>query len=121
MDKKLLQQIAKQAWYYVLSYFTHYLFPIIKDTLNQTKNYFIEKLWDSVRVQLSSDIKTAAEYINYFYNSSSYQEKEKAAIDLLFKNIELPLVLRPFKSVMKKILKDKLHKLIEKHLKKFNF
>jgi transcriptional regulator CtsR len=117
MGKKLLQQALQQAYYYVLAYFTHYLFPIIKDTFNEAKESFIEKLWESVKIQVTSDIQTAVEYVECLFESSTYQEKEKAIIDTLFKNIELPLVLRPFKSLMKKILRDKLHQLISKYPK----
>lgn len=120
MDKKLLQQVAKQAWYYVLSYFTHYLLPIIRDAFDQAKGYFIEKLWDSVKIQLMTDVQSVVEYAEYFFDSYTYREKEKVVIDTLFKNIELPLALRPFKPLMKKILRDKLRQLISRYLKKLS-
>ena len=118
MDKKLLQQAAKQVWYYTLSYFTHYLLPIIRDTFNEAKEYFIGKVWDSVKVQLMTDVQSVVEYAEYFFDSYTYREKEKIVIDTLFRNIELPIALRPFKPLIKRILRDKLRQLISKYLKK---
>jgi hypothetical protein len=120
MDKKIFKELAKQAWYYVLSYFTHYLLPILKDCLKQTKDYFINLIWDSVKDEYTETAKSAVIFIEHFFNSESYKEKEKAAIDTLFKNVNLPLFLKPFKPILKNILKNKVRKLIEKYLKKLD-
>ena len=120
MDKKLLKQMAQQAYYYVLSYFTHYLWPIIKETLLKTKDYFINLLWDSVKDEFTARIKSTIEFIEQFFKSDSYKEKEKVAIDTLFKNVNLPIPLRPFKPLLKKILRNKVKKLVSKYLKKLD-
>ena len=120
MDKKLFTEAMKQAWHYALAYFTHYLTPILKETFEKTKTYFINLLWDSVKEEFTTRIKATVEFIETFFDSPNYKEKEKAVIDTLFKNVNLPLFLKPFKPLLKKILKGKLHKLIEKYLKKLD-
>ena len=80
MDKKLFKEIAKQAWYYTLSYFTHYLFPLIREALLKTKEYFINLLWDSIKDEFTTRAKSAVEFIERYFNSSDYKEKEKAVI-----------------------------------------
>lgn len=120
MDKKIFKELAKQAWYYVLSYFTHYLFPILKDCLKQTKDYFINLIWDSVKEDFAAKAEAAVKFIDEFLKSDSYKEKEKAAIDNLFNNVKFPLFLKPFKPLLKKILKNKVRKLVEKYLKKLD-
>ena len=120
MDKKLLKEMAKQAWYYVLSYFTQYLWPIMKEALVKTKDYFIDILWDSVKDEFNATAKSTVEFIERFFDSPDYKEKEKAVIDTLFRNVDLPLPLKPFKPLLKKILRGKVRKLIGKYLKKLD-
>jgi hypothetical protein len=120
MDKKLFKEAMKQAWYYILAYFTNYLMPILKETFEKTKTYFINLLWDSVKEEFTCRVKSTVEFIETFFESPDYKEKEKAVIDTLFKNVNLPLPLKPFKPLLKKILRGKLHKLIEKYLKKLD-
>ena len=120
MDKNSLKEIAKQAGYYILAYFTHYLWPIIKEALLKTKDYFIGILWDSVKDEFTSTAKSTVEFVERFFNSTDYKEKEKTVIDTLFQNVNLPLPLKPFKPLLKKILKNKVRKLIGKYLKKLD-
>lgn len=120
MDKKLLKTIAKQAWGYLISYFTHYLFPIIKEAFEKTKEYFINILWDSVKEEFTANVKSIAKSIENFFSSATYKEKEKVVIDTLFQNVNLPLPLKPFKPLLKKLLRNKVRKLIEKYLKKLD-
>lgn len=120
MDKKIFKELAKQTWYYILAYFTNYLLPILKDCLKQTKDYFVGLVWNSVKEDFATKAESAVQFIEHFFNSESYKEKEKAAIDTLFKNVNLPLFLRPFKPLLKKMLKNKVRELVEKYLKKLN-
>lgn len=116
MNKTVLKELIKQAWHYALAYITHYLWPILKDTLEKTKEYFINLLWESVKEEFTLRAKGAVEFIETFFNGPDYKEKEKAAIDTLFKNVNLPLLLKPFKPLLKKIFKKKVSKLVKKFL-----
>lgn len=120
MDKKILITIAKQAWGYIISYFTQYLLPIIKDAFDQTKEYFINTLWDSLKDQFLERAESAVLFVETYFNSCEYKEKEEEVMSLLFKNLDLPLPLKPFKPLIKKLLKKKVRKLISDFLKKFN-
>lgn len=120
MNKTVLKELIKQAWHYALAYITHYLWPIIKETLEKTKDYFINLLWESLKEEFTARAKGAAEFIETFFNGPDYKEKEKAAFDVLFKNVNLPLLLKPFKPLLKKILKKKVNKLIKKFLDELN-
>ena len=118
MDKKLLKELIKQAWFQVIAYITHYLLPIIKDALIKTKEYFISLLWETLKEEFTTKAKSAVDLIEKYFNSSDYEEKEKAAIDALMQKVNLPFLLKPFKPILKKVLKGKLKKLVEKYLKK---
>ena len=118
MDKKIFTQMLKQAWYYILAYFTHYLTPLLKEVLEKTKNYFIELLWNTLKEEFHNLVEPAVEYIENYFQSASYEEKEKDIINTLFKNATFPVVLRPFKPLIKKILQKKLHELIKSCIEK---
>lgn len=120
MNKQILKEMLKQAGKYILSYFTQFLWPVIQNALNQTKEYFINILWDSVKDQFADIAKSTVEFIERFFDSPDYKEKEKAIIDTLFQNVDLPILLKPFKPILKKVLKGKVRKLIGKYIKKLD-
>lgn len=120
MNKELFKAMAKQLWAYIFSYFVHYLYPSIKESLIKTYEYFIDCLWDSLKGKFTENIEVAVEYIEKFFNSPAYEEKEKEVMDVLFQNVDLPFVLKPFKPLLKKLLSNKIRALIGKYLKKLN-
>lgn len=120
MKMQILKEMLKQAWYWVLAYFTQFILPTLKESLGKTKEYFINLLWDSLKDQIIADAKSAVEFVNKYFNSLEYQEKEKDVLDTLFKNINLPLLLRPFKPLIRKMLKDKVHEVVKKYLDKLS-
>ena len=118
MNKKIFAEVVKQLWYYVLAYFTHYIMPIIKETLEKTKDYFINLLWNTLRERFTEIAEPAVEFMEKYFSSMEYQQKEKDIIDTIFRNANFPILLRPFKPLLKKILQDKLHDLINSCLEK---
>jgi 2-hydroxy-3-keto-5-methylthiopentenyl-1-phosphate phosphatase len=120
MKMQILKEMLKQAWYWVLAYFTQFILPTLKESLSKTKEYFINLLWDSLKDQIIADAKSAVEFVNKYFNSLEYQEKEKDVLNTLFKNINLPLLLRPFKPLIRKMLKDKVHEVVKKYLNKLS-
>lgn len=120
MNKTVLKELIKQAWYYIRAYIVSYLIPILKETLEKTKNYFIDLLWESVKEEFTTKAKVAVDIINEFFNSPDYVEKEKAVIDTLFKNVNLPVLLKPFKPILKKVLNKKIDKVIKKYIAELN-
>ena len=120
MEKRTFKELLIQAGHYILAYFTHYLLPILKEAFLKTKTYFIENLWDMVKDELATQVKSTVVFVEQVMGTPEYKEKEKAVIDTLFKNVHLPLYLKPFRPLVKKILKGKLEKFVSKHLKKLD-
>ena len=120
MKNEVIKAVAKQCWYYITAYITHYLVPIIKENALKTKDYFIDLLWNSLKTEFANRAKSATEYIEKFFNSPDYNQKEKEVIDILFRNVNLPLFLKPFRPILKRILHKKVQKLVSKYLKKIN-
>lgn len=120
MKNEVIKVVAKQCWYYITAYITHYIVPIIKESALKTKDYFIDLLWNSLKAEFTNNVESATEYIEKFFNSPYYNQKEKEVIDILFRNVDLPLFLKPFRPILKRILHKKVQKLVRKYLKNIN-
>lgn len=117
---EILKEAIIKCYYYIKEYFVSYLFPIIKETFIETKNYFISSLWDKIKENINEQLEMAIQEVEIFYNSASYEIKEKIIIDYIFDNIKLPLLLRPSKFIAKRILKNKIREFITDKLNKLH-
>ena len=110
---------------------------IIKELLTRAgiwlKNRLWERLrgvfiraWDSVKETLWSEIELevracARELIldaETFLTSIEGQQKEQIIIDILMSKIELPIILKPFKGIVRRILKSKIEETVQGLLNK---
>lgn len=120
MFKNQLKKYLLEALYFCLSYFTGYLFPKIKEAFLESKDQFLQKLWDSIKDDIHSQIKGAIEHVEEYMQTAEYELREKEVINTIFKKVQLPLALRPFKGLIKKIFRDKIRELVAENLKKLD-
>lgn len=109
-------QVIKYIKGIAIHYITNYIMPKIKEAFEKAKEKFVEILWNEVKEDMELHIKSAIEYIQKFFRSAEYEVKEQVAIDTLFNRVKLPILLKPFKSLLKKTFKKKLKKLISEGL-----
>ena len=131
---ELIKKIILEAFYYVKAYLINYLYPIIKETLIETKekfsdyikeikDYFIEAFWNKIKNDIHEHLEMGIYEANTFFTSASYEEKEEIVVNYILEHIHLPLLLRPSKIIAKKILKKKIREFISdklENLQKFN-
>ena len=117
-NTELIKKIIIEAFYYVKAYFTSYLFPIIKEAFEEAKNYFIEILWTKIKEHLNEHLEMGVQQANTFFNSASYEEKEKIVVEYIFEHVHLPLLLRPSKIIAKKFLKKRIREYVKDKLDK---
>lgn len=115
---KLIKEMITKAFYYIKAYFISYLFPIIKETFEESKNYFIDSLWNRIKEHLNEHLEMGIQEANTFFTSASYEEKEKIVVDYIFEHVHLPILLRPLKIIAKKILKKRIREYIKDSLGK---
>lgn len=120
MDKKIFIDFIKKYGMTFLLYFKDKFGPQIKEGFKKAWQAFVNTLWDSVKDDFKAEVNSTVQFIEYYFNTPDYKEKEEAIINVLMKNVQLPLVLRPFKGLLKNIFRNKLRKLIEKTIKKLN-
>ena len=120
MNKQVILKILKNFWFFFLEYFRTYAFPRIKEAVLEHKDEFIHKIWETLKDDVKQELKKAITYVQNYLDSPSYEEKEKFIIEIICKNIKLPLMLKPLRPFLKTILKGKLKALISENLKKLD-
>jgi hypothetical protein len=117
---QILKKILLQIWYFILAYFTEFIIPKIKEAFIKSKEHFIEYLWNSIKEDFKAHAETTVQGVENFFKSDDYLFKEKVITDALFEKVKLPIALRLFKPLLKKILKNKIHNLIQESLNKIH-
>jgi hypothetical protein len=117
---QILKKIFLQIWYFILAYFTEFIIPKIKEAFIKSKEHFIEYLWSSIKENFKAHAETTIQGVESFFKSDDYTFKEKVITDALFEKVKLPVFLRLFKPLLKKLLKDKVHNFIRESLNKIH-
>lgn len=118
--QKAFQKFIAWCWYYLFEYFRTFLFPQIKEAFLESKDKFLEDLWNRIKGDIHEHAEQAVNYVREYVESTDYEVREKVAIDTIFKKINLPLPLKPFKALLKHIFKKKIRALIEENLRKLD-
>ena len=120
MFKNALQKLLAWCWYYLFEYFRTFLFPQIKEALIRHKDEFLEDLWNRIKDDIHEHAEQAISFVKEYVESTDYQVREKVAIDTIFKKVNLPLPLKPFKPLIKHIFKQKIRAFIADSLRKLD-
>ncbi len=123
MEKEIIINFFKK----IFSFLSAYAWPTYKERIIEAlrrafevaKDTFIEVLWKSVKDDLTAHAKEACEYGMTYTNTSDFKEKEEAVVTYLFTKIKFPLPLRPFKGLIKNLLKKKIETFIKETLENF--
>lgn len=118
--QKAFQKFVAWCWYYLFEYFRTFLFPQIKEALIRHKDAFLEDLWNSIKDDIHEHAEQAVEYVKKYVESTDYEVREKAALDAIFQKVNLPLVLKPFKPLIRHIFKQKIRAFIADSLRKLD-
>ena len=117
---KPFQKFVAWCWYYFYEYFRTFLFPKIKESFVESKNQFLENLWNSIKDDVHNHAEQAVSYVKEYVESTNYEVREKVALDAIFKKVNLPLPLKPFKPLIKHMFKQKVRELISDSLRKLD-
>lgn len=120
MFKQVLQKALAWCWYYLFEYFRTFLFPQIKEAFLEAKDKFLEDLWNRIKDDVHAHAEQAISFVKEYVESTDYQVREKVAIDTIFKKVNLPLPLKPFKPLIKHIFKQKIRALVGDSLRKLD-
>lgn len=77
-------------------------------------NLWEDYLKDKLKEQIDTLIKRGVDLAHTYHESEDYKKKKDAVFDFIFKNIQLPIILKPFKGLIKLILSNNIEKQIDK-------
>ena len=108
VEKKIVVTIIKGAWKKFLFYVKTELWCELKDMGLKALAEFKEFIWNKVK----ADVKACAQQIikdaEAFMTTVEAKEKEERILDAIMAKIDLPLLLKPFKKLIRNIIKEKL-------------
>lgn len=118
MNKQIILNFIKKYFFIALSYIKEKFGPRIVEALKSAWEHFIEVLWDSIKQDIKEQVEETCEFVNNYLSSEEIKEKENIILENLLENIHLPILLKPFKPLIKKIIKKKMETLVKKTLRK---
>lgn len=80
----------------------------------------IKRFAPVVREKIEDYAKVAIEKLRVSVENYNYSQQIDTAVDFVVNKLKLPLWLKPFKWVIKKIIKDTLINLVEEGIEKLN-
>lgn len=99
-------------------YFKQIAFPCLLKTIKEIGKPFIEALWKQLKKDIRNQLILGLGKVSEYVTTNDAKEKEKFLLDFIMSNINLPFALKPFKGLIKSILKCKLEKFIHLSLMK---
>ena len=118
MEKQVIVDFIKKYFFIALSYIKEKFGPRIMAAFKSAWEHFVEVLWNSIKQDVKEQVEETCEFVNKYLSSEEIKEKENIILENLLDNIHLPFVLKPFKPLIKKIIKKKMETLIRKTLRK---
>ena len=110
MDKEVFIKIAE--------FYKENLQEPIREAFKQAVSAFLKAFWEYVKEYVIASARKSIFLIESFLISDSGKEKKEAVVELIMSRLQLPLPLRPFKFLIKKILRGKIDEVVNGALDK---
>lgn len=97
----------------IKTYYKEELQPKVREALKLAGKAFLETFWDFLQDDIILSARKSLKLIEQYVHSKQGEEKRKAIVDLIMLKIKLPIPLKPFKGVIRKVVNNKLNEIIE--------
>ena len=108
IEKQIVVNLFKGTWSKIVFYCKTELLEQVKEIGLKALGELKKFLWNKIK----EDVKTCAQEIikdaEAFMTSVECKEKEERILDAIMAKIELPLLLKPFKKLIRSIIKGKI-------------
>ena len=108
IEKKVVVTVAKGAWEKFLFYVKTELWCELKDMGLKALAEFKEFIWNKIKADVKACAQQIIKYAEAFMTTVEAKEKEERILDAIMAKIDLPLLLKPFKKLIRNIIKGKL-------------
>ena len=99
-------------------FYKEYLQDKVREGLKLAFEAFYKTLWDFIKEDVLKAMYDSLKAIEAIVNSKKGQDKKEEIVDLIITKVKLPIVLKPFKGLVKKVILKKIDKLLHKVLGK---
>lgn len=103
----------KEVLEIAVKYYKENLQVRVRESLRIAVHAFIESLWECMKDVILDSARKSLELIRVIWQSAEVKEKKKAIIEVIMLRIKLPLVARPFKGLIKKMISNKVDDIVE--------
>ena len=104
-----IKEITKE----VAVYCREVLVPKVIKSVKIAFHAFIETLWECLKDEVMDSARKSLELIKTIWTSTEVKEKKNAIIEVIMLRIKLPLIAKPFKGVIKRIISNKVDDIVE--------
>lgn len=112
MEKKVIFKVMCQKF---ISYFKSETF---KRAFLNALNTFKNALWNNIKDEVHKILAEIITDIEKYVLSDQAKEKEELILDKIMEKLELPIILKPLRGLIRKIIKSRLEELIIEAIKK---
>lgn len=104
----------------LLDLWKDYLVNVKAWALALASNLWEDYLKDKLQEQIHLLIERGVALVQEYHVSEDYVQKREMVLDYIFKNVELPFFLKPFKGLIRAILTSNIEKQVDKIMNKLN-
>ena len=92
--------------------FKESLLPKIKEAFNHALKAFIDAFWDYIKDEVILSARRSLKILEALVQSPAGKEKKEDIVDLIMLKINLPIVLKPFKGLIRKMVLKKIDEIL---------
>lgn len=108
-----MQPFFKLLWTQIVNFFKAEMLDLCKEAFKKGLEAFKETVWAEVKDEVHLHIKAAMDHVETYVHSAEAMEKEEAVLNTLLERIKLPLIARPFKKLIKNMIRERVNALID--------
>lgn len=90
----------------------------IKEGFKLALRAFADTLWGFIKEEVENTVQELSVLLEGFLASSEGKKKKKEVVNIILEKINLPLPLKPFKWLIRKVLSDKIEEVVFNALEK---
>ena len=105
-------------WQNIIAFYKENLQQKVREGLKLAAKAFMDTFWTYIREDVILSARKSLKLITALMTSPEAKEKKEAIIDLIMLKIKLPIVLRPFKFIVRNMISNKIDEVIKELLGK---
>ncbi len=102
----------------IKTFFVIYLKGKIKDIALKVIEEVKKHIWEIIKKEITEAIIETTAVIKAYLNSNEGKSRREEIVNIIFEKVKLPVLLKPFKGLIKKKFADKIDELIVEFIRK---